>query len=115
MSARKVARDTGQIWKADEIAVTSGAKQALFNAALSLFGPGDEVITHAPCWPTLRADHAGGSARCRYTPRSRNRRDSRPAPPLASRPGSPVAPPTEVRGSSNATSTTTSSIAVGRA
>jgi aspartate aminotransferase len=25
----------------------------LFNAALVLFGPGDEVITHAPDWPTL--------------------------------------------------------------
>ena len=30
-----------------------GGKQALFNAALALFDPGDEVITHAPCWPTI--------------------------------------------------------------
>ena len=33
--------------------VTAGGKQALFNAALALFGPGDEVITHMPGWPTL--------------------------------------------------------------
>ena len=33
--------------------VTAGGKQALFNTALALFGPGDEVITHAPGWPTL--------------------------------------------------------------
>ena len=33
--------------------MTAGGKQALYNAALALFGPGDEVITHAPCWPTL--------------------------------------------------------------
>ena len=33
--------------------VTAGGKQALFNTALALFGPGDEVITHAPCWPTI--------------------------------------------------------------
>ena len=33
--------------------VTAGGKQALYNAALALFGAGDEVITHAPGWPTL--------------------------------------------------------------
>jgi aspartate aminotransferase len=36
-----------------EVLMTVGGKQALFNAALALFDPGDEVITHAPCWPTL--------------------------------------------------------------
>ena len=30
-----------------------GGKQALFNTALALFNPGDEVITHAPYWPTI--------------------------------------------------------------
>ena len=37
----------------DEVIVTAGGKQALCNAALALFGPGDEVITHAPVWPTI--------------------------------------------------------------
>ena len=37
----------------DEVLVTAGGKQALFNAALALFDPGDEVITHAPYWPTI--------------------------------------------------------------
>jgi aspartate aminotransferase len=36
-----------------EVLVTVGGKQALFNAALALFDPGDEVITHAPYWPTI--------------------------------------------------------------
>ena len=36
-----------------ETIVTAGGKQALFNATLALFGPGDEVITHAPGWPTI--------------------------------------------------------------
>lgn len=36
-----------------EAIVTAGGKQALYNAAQALFGPGDEVITHAPGWPTL--------------------------------------------------------------
>lgn len=36
-----------------EVLLTVGGKQALFNAALALFDPGDEVITHAPYWPTI--------------------------------------------------------------
>jgi aspartate aminotransferase len=45
--------DYGVDYKDAEVIVTAGGKQALFNAALSLFNPGDEVITHAPYWPTL--------------------------------------------------------------
>ena len=45
--------DYGVEYKESEVIVTAGGKQALFNAALALFGPGDEVITHAPYWPTL--------------------------------------------------------------
>jgi len=40
-------------YKENEVIVTAGGKQALYNTALVLFGPGDEVITHAPYWPTL--------------------------------------------------------------
>jgi len=36
-----------------EVLVTVGGKQALFNVALALFDPGDEVITHSPYWPTI--------------------------------------------------------------
>jgi len=35
------------------VIITAGGKQALFHAALALFGPGDEVITHVPGWPTI--------------------------------------------------------------
>ena len=45
--------DYGVDYQDNEIIVTAGGKQALYNAALTLFGPGDEVITHAPYWPTL--------------------------------------------------------------
>lgn len=34
----------------NRIVVTSGAKQALFNATFSLFGPGDEVLIPTPYW-----------------------------------------------------------------
>jgi aspartate aminotransferase len=45
--------DYGVEYKESEVIVSAGGKQALFNTALALFGPGDEVITHAPYWPTL--------------------------------------------------------------
>jgi aspartate aminotransferase len=45
--------DYGVEYRESEVIVTAGGKQALYNTALSLFGPGDEVITHAPYWPTI--------------------------------------------------------------
>jgi aspartate aminotransferase len=45
--------DYGVSYTESQVIVTAGGKQALYNTALSLFGPGDEVITHAPYWPTL--------------------------------------------------------------
>jgi aspartate aminotransferase len=45
--------DYGVEYKTSEVIVSAGGKQALFNAAMCLFGPGDEVITHMPGWPTL--------------------------------------------------------------
>jgi len=35
------------------VIVSAGGKQALFNVAMALLDPGDEVITHAPGWPTI--------------------------------------------------------------
>jgi aspartate aminotransferase len=46
-------RDYGLDITAAEVLFTVGGKQALFNTALGLFNPGDEVITHAPYWPTI--------------------------------------------------------------
>jgi aspartate aminotransferase len=45
--------DYGVDYNESEVIISAGGKQALFNTALSLFGAGDEVIVHAPCWPTL--------------------------------------------------------------
>jgi aspartate aminotransferase len=45
--------DYGVEFRESEVIVTAGGKQALYNTALALFGPGDEVITHAPYWPTI--------------------------------------------------------------
>jgi aspartate aminotransferase len=45
--------DYGVTYQPDEVVMTAGGKQALFHAALALFEPGDDVITHTPGWPTL--------------------------------------------------------------
>jgi aspartate aminotransferase len=46
-------RDYGIDITPAEVLITNGGKQALFNTALALFNPDDEVITHAPYWPTI--------------------------------------------------------------
>lgn len=46
-------QDYGVEFRAEETIITAGAKQALYNAAVALFEGGDEVITHAPYWPTI--------------------------------------------------------------
>jgi aspartate aminotransferase len=45
--------DYGVEYDEAEVIVCAGGKQALVNAALAVFGPGDEVITHAPGWPSI--------------------------------------------------------------
>lgn len=53
--AEQVSKRCGTRYSADEIGVTAGAKQALFNAAMVLFNPGDEVIIPQPYWVTFPA------------------------------------------------------------
>jgi len=45
--------DNGVDYSSSEVICSAGGKQALYNSVLALFGPGDEVITHMPGWPTL--------------------------------------------------------------
>ena len=45
--------DYGVEYSPAETIIAAGGKQALYNAVMCLFGPGDEVITHMPGWPTL--------------------------------------------------------------
>ena len=89
-------RDYGVDITAAEVLLTVGGKQALFNTALALFNPGDEVITHAPYWPTIpeqvklvgaRAGHRADELRatasaCR--PRRSSRRSRRRRRPSSS-------------------------------
>jgi aspartate aminotransferase len=56
-------QDYGVEYRPDETIVTAGGKQALYNAAMALVEEGDEVITHAPYWPTIpeQVKLAGGA------------------------------------------------------
>lgn len=46
----KLAQDNGLHYESNQICVSTGAKQALFNAVMALCGSGDEVIIPTPCW-----------------------------------------------------------------
>jgi aspartate aminotransferase len=50
--ATKFARDSGIEYKPEEIIISTGAKQVLFNAMLGTLNAGDEVIIPTPCWVT---------------------------------------------------------------
>jgi aspartate aminotransferase len=47
---KKVGRERGVTYSADQVIVTAGGKQAVFNTVYALAGPGDEVIIPAPYW-----------------------------------------------------------------
>jgi aspartate aminotransferase len=50
--SKKLKRDNNLDYGIDEIIVSTGAKQCLANAILSLINPGDEVIIPTPYWVT---------------------------------------------------------------
>lgn len=53
--SKKLKRDNDLEYSADEIIVSTGAKQSLANAILSIINPGDEVIIPTPYWVTYGA------------------------------------------------------------
>jgi len=50
----KLQRDNQLVYKSDQIVVSTGAKQSIANAVLSLVNPGDEVILPAPYWVSYK-------------------------------------------------------------
>lgn len=46
----KLKRDNDLDYKLNEIAISNGAKHALYNALMSLCNPGDEILIPTPCW-----------------------------------------------------------------
>ncbi|HUP87871.1 MAG TPA: pyridoxal phosphate-dependent aminotransferase [Longimicrobiales bacterium] len=53
--ADRIKGETGHPATADGVVVTSGAKQALFNACFALFGPGNRVLVPVPYWTSYPA------------------------------------------------------------
>ena len=53
--AERIKAETKHEASPEGVVVTSGAKQALFNACFLLFGPGDRVLIPAPYWTTYPA------------------------------------------------------------
>ena len=47
---RKFRRDSGLEYALDEICVTNGGKQAIFNALMATVNPGDELVIPVPSW-----------------------------------------------------------------
>ena len=50
--AAKTARDSGLQVTADQVLVTNGGKQAVYQAFATLLDPGDEALLPAPYWTT---------------------------------------------------------------
>jgi aspartate aminotransferase len=51
IAARATARrGRGETLAPNEVVVSTGSKQSIFNACFSLFGPGDEVLIPSPAW-----------------------------------------------------------------
>lgn len=53
MVAERITARLGVDYRAAEVGLTAGAKQALYNAAMVLLNPGDEVIIPQPYWVTF--------------------------------------------------------------
>lgn len=52
--SKKFKRDNNLDYKTDEIVISTGAKQCLFNVANVMLNPGDEVILPCPFWVSYR-------------------------------------------------------------
>ncbi len=48
--ADKFKRDSGLDYAAEEIIVSTGGKQVIFNAMVATMNPGDEAVIPTPCW-----------------------------------------------------------------
>src|SRR5215469_495294 len=68
--ARAHTERTGQAVEADNVLCLSGTQNALFVASLCLAGPGDEVITFDPLYPTYTATIEVSGARLVRAPTS---------------------------------------------
>ncbi len=75
----KTARDSGYQVAPEQVLVTNGGKQAVYNTFAALLDPGDEVLLPAPYWTTYpEAIKLAGGRRSRCSP-ARTRTTSSPS------------------------------------
>lgn len=65
-AAATARRGRGDVVTADDVVVSAGSKQSLFNACFCLFGPGDDVLIPTPAWTSYY--EMVGLARARAVP-----------------------------------------------
>ena len=68
----KFKRDSGIDYKPEEIIVSTGGKQVIFNAMLATVQAGDEVVIPTPCWVSYPDIVALAEAKPVYVPCSQN-------------------------------------------
>ena len=68
--AAKYAQEHGASYEPDQVILTVGAKQALYNATQVLFQPGDEVLLPSPYWVTFPSQIALAGAKMTIIPTS---------------------------------------------
>lgn len=67
--AEKFKRDNNLNYTANQIVISTGAKQSIINAIMSLVNPGDEVVLLAPYWVSYKemVSIAGGTTKIVYS------------------------------------------------
>jgi aspartate aminotransferase len=70
--ARKLDEDNALSYSPDQVVVTAGAKQAIFNAVFCLFGRGDEVLIPNPYWVSYPDIVSFAGADIKYVKTSRD-------------------------------------------
>jgi aspartate aminotransferase len=67
----KFKRDSGIEYKPEEIIVTTGGKQVIFNALMATIDDGDEAIIPTPCWVSTPTSWRWRAARRSSCPAAR--------------------------------------------
>lgn len=68
--SRKLEQENQLNYQPEQIVVSVGAKQAIFNVILSLINPGDEVVIPTPCWVSYSEMVTLAEGKCVFVPTS---------------------------------------------
>ena len=69
--SKKFLRDNGLEYKPEQIVVSTGAKQSIYQVVMALINPGDEVIIPTPFWVSYKEIVKVAEGKCVYVPTKR--------------------------------------------